>query len=685
MRSSWSSLSRIAILGLSVACSDGGGPAGPDGGDGSGTLGPAGGTVSLQTEAGVTVPAGALDDDVTITITAVATPGTLEDAGAIGQAYRFAPEGQQFELPVEVFVFVPNSELTGIDPADLTLLATTATGFEELTGITVDIGASGITVRGHVSHFTVISAAVEESEPPPNRAPVASAGADQNGTVAGLVTLSGTGSSDPDGDPLTFEWRSTASPGGVPVSIAGAATSQATFTPSATGVYEFELTVSDGELAARDTVRVTVGAANVAPTVDAGADQAVTLGAAATVTATAADPDGDPLTFAWTVTSRPTGSTAAPNPTNAATVSITPDLAGAYVLQVTVTDGRGGQAVDAVAVTATPPGTNRAPTADAGFDLEGTETITMTLDGSGSSDPDGDPLTFAWTVVSRPDGSTAEIASASSAVASFTPDLEGVYVVQLAVSDGQFTSTDTATLTVGPFNHPPVGTLAIDGSAQILVGETVTATAAFTDADGDALEYTWTLDAPDGSAATPTISLDGTQATFTTDVPGEYVILVSVTDGEKSAGDQFTVTAFPQVAGTFSTQFTLTFVSSACQDFIGPPGQSVIVDMGVTQPTPSSAVLGVSALIANVENDPTASLSPEGLAIYTGPIILATGLEPPDPETITANGNITLPFTFANGAGNPATGFHEGRFDFTANVFGVITCTVQGSLESPPN
>ena len=164
MRSSWTSLSRIAILGLGLACSDGGGPAGPDGGDGSGTLGPAGGTVALQTQAGVTVPAGALDGDVTITITAVSTPASLDGAGAISQAYRFTPEGQQFQLPVEVFVFVPNAELTGVDPADLTLLATTATGFEQLTGITVDIGSSGITVRGHVTHFTIISAAVEEDE-----------------------------------------------------------------------------------------------------------------------------------------------------------------------------------------------------------------------------------------------------------------------------------------------------------------------------------------------------------------------------------------------------------------------------------------------------------------------------------------------------------------------------------------
>jgi hypothetical protein len=238
---------------------------------------------------------------------------------------------------------------------------------------------------------------------------------------------------------------------------------------------------------------------------------------------------------------------------------------------------------------------------------------------------------------------------------------------------------------VGPFNHPPVGTLTIEGSAQILVGEMVTATAAFTDADGDPLDFTWTLDAPDGSSATLTVGLNDTQATFVADVPGEYVIAVSVTDGEKSAQAQFIVTAFPLVSGTFSTQFTLTFVSPICQDFIGPPGQSVVVNMGVSQPSPSTAVLGITALIANVQSDPLASLSPEGLAIYSGPIVLDTGLEPPDPTTITANGNITLPFQFANGTGSPATGFHEGRFDFTANLFGFGSCTVQGTLESPPN
>lgn len=685
MHRSWVSLPLVAIIAAGLACGDGGGgPTGPGGDDGTGTLGPAGGTVRLQNEAGVTVPAGALDGDVTITITPATRPAELQAAGAIGQAYRFAPEGQQFQLPVEVFVFVPNSALTGIDPGDLTLLATAATGFEELTGVTVDIGADGITVRGHVSHFTIISAAVQEDVPPPNQAPTADAGADQSATAGSEVTLAGGGSTDPDGDPLSFQWRTLSSPGGVTVSLVDGATAQARFTPTVAGAYAFELTVSDGELADRDTVVVTVSAANRVPVVDAGSDVSVTLGEVASVTATASDPDGDPLTFAWTVQSRPTGSTAELSATDTASVSITPDVAGEYLLQVTVSDGRGGQTTDAVKVTATVAGMNRAPTADAGFDLQGTETIAISLEGTGSSDPDGDPLTFAWTFLSAPEGSSAGIIGGSFASASFIPDVEGVYVVQLEVSDGEFTSTDTATITVGPFNNPPVGTLTISGSAQIFAGESVAATAAFTDADGDPLDLTWSLDAPEGSSATLALSGDETMASFTADVPGEYALSVSVTDGGKTTEAAVTVTAYPHVAGTFSTQFTLTFVSPVCQDFLGPPGQSVVVDMGVEQPSPSTAVLGVSALIANVQNDPVASLSPEGLAIYAGPIILDTGLEPPDPTTITANGNITLPFQFANGISSPATGFQDGVFSFTA-TFGFISCTVQGSLESPPN
>jgi len=75
----------------------------------------------------------------------------------------------------------------------------------------------------------------------------------------------------------------------------------------------------------------------------------------------------------------------------------------------------------------------------------------VTLDGSGSSDPDGHALSFAWTLVSKPDGSTASLTGTTSVAPTFTPDMSGTYVASLVVSDGQTNSAPaTVTITVTP-------------------------------------------------------------------------------------------------------------------------------------------------------------------------------------------------------------------------------------------
>ncbi|MDH3979980.1 MAG: hypothetical protein OEU91_05650 [Gammaproteobacteria bacterium] len=85
---------------------------------------------------------------------------------------------------------------------------------------------------------------------------------------------------------------------------------------------------------------------------------------------------------------------------------------------------------------------NTVPVADAGPDQ--TEGIiagdVVILDGSGSSDADGHNLTYLWSFVSVPAGSTAEFDDATSETPAFTADLVGTYVVELVVSDGPLDS-----------------------------------------------------------------------------------------------------------------------------------------------------------------------------------------------------------------------------------------------------
>jgi hypothetical protein len=71
---------------------------------------------------------------------------------------------------------------------------------------------------------------------------------------------------------------------------------------------------------------------------------------------------------------------------------------------------------------------------------------TITLDGSGSSDADGDLLTYDWIFVSLPVGSNATLSDASAVRPTFTPDLYGDYFLSLVVDDGTVTSAESTVL-----------------------------------------------------------------------------------------------------------------------------------------------------------------------------------------------------------------------------------------------
>ncbi len=98
---------------------------------------------------------------------------------------------------------------------------------------------------------------------------------------------------------------------------------------------------------------------------------------------------------------------------------------------------------------------NHPPTASAGHDKTVTVRSTVWLDGSASSDPDGDPLTYAWSIVTKPTSSRATLTKPTSVKPTFTPDRAGTYVVQLVVNDGKASSApDTVTITVQESPYP---------------------------------------------------------------------------------------------------------------------------------------------------------------------------------------------------------------------------------------
>lgn len=283
----------------------------------------------------------------------------------------------------------------------------------------------------------------DDSSAPVNRAPVANAGSTQSVLTGSTVTLTAAGSTDADGNSLTYGWTLVSKPAGSVAALSSTTLVMPTFTPDAAGDYVFSLVVNDGQIdSATSSVTVTAAVANAAPVANAGAAQSVTTGTLVTLDGSASsDANGDALTYAWTLSSKPAGSAAALPDATSARPTFTADVAGTYVATLSVSDGHLSSTPATVSVKAA--AANVAPVANAGTAQNVTTGTLVTLDGSASSDANGDALTYAWTLTSKPAGSAAALSSATTVRPTFTADAGGDYVATLTVRDGALTSAST--------------------------------------------------------------------------------------------------------------------------------------------------------------------------------------------------------------------------------------------------
>ena len=289
-------------------------------------------------------------------------------------------------------------------------------------------------------------------------------------------------------------------------------------------------------------------------------DQSAFVGDPVSLDGTASDDPDDgpqPLSYLWFFSGQPTGSVSDIESPTSPNATFTPDAAGEYRVTLEVSDGDAAD-IDEVLITASVP--NVPPNANAGSDQEVTLGQAVSLNGSSSSDPDSGPaeLSYSWRFVSVPSGSSmtnANIVNANLATASFTPDIVGVYVLALDVTDGAAADSDQTAVTV----ISTADTEAPVVSAPVVVPDPVAAGSQFkvsSIADDGMTGNSAIISASmsiDGAAAIPLQAVDGTF-----DEPQEEIVAF-VTAGSTAGMMQVCISA-SDAAGNVS--------QARCTDFI---------------------------------------------------------------------------------------------------------------------
>ncbi|MBI5198375.1 MAG: Ig-like domain-containing protein [Nitrospirae bacterium] len=212
------------------------------------------------------------------------------------------------------------------------------------------------------------------------------------------------------------------------------------------------------------------------------------------------------------------------------------------------------------------PAINHPPTADAGPDQTVPTGTTVFISGNGSTDPDGDPLTYAWRVVSKPAGSNESIFNPYDESAMFFFDVDGDYVFELVVQDGQVSSApDRVTIHVTDPSIPTVTSVTPQNNATNVPVDT---------------SVTVTFSKPIDTTTFGLLDSFGTPVSgrVTSSQLGDFATFNP--DADLASNTTYTV----KVTNSLALEFTSTFTTAApviAGDFIGLRGTVVPSDLDV--------------------------------------------------------------------------------------------------------
>ena len=266
------------------------------------------------------------------------------------------------------------------------------------------------------------SASFTLSVPESNQKPPKPQVSDQTAIVDRLFSYTVPEVTDPDNDTLTYSAMLGPSSNPLPDWLPFDATTRTfTATPQQANVGEYTILVSveDQSLTSQASFTLTV-VQNQPPPTPLLASQTATKDVAFSYTFDpVTDPDGDAITYTATLSDGDTLPPWLSFDTNTRTFAGTPleaDTPATLTIRVTATDDGTPPSSSSATFTLTTK-LNDAPTADAGPNETVAAGETVTLDGSRSVDPEGQPLSFTW---SQTDGPHVNLDGADTATPTLT-------------------------------------------------------------------------------------------------------------------------------------------------------------------------------------------------------------------------------------------------------------------------
>ena len=578
-------------------------------------------------------------DSLTATSSATATIAAAPQApvanaggpynGTAGVAVSFSGAGSsdpKSETLTYAWTFGDGGTATGVAPTHTYAAAGTYTA--TLTVSNTD----------HLSASASATAVIAAAPQPP----VANAGGPYTGTAGTAVTFSGAASSDPKSEALSYAW--SFGDGGTGTGIAP------THTYAAAGTFNIALVVTNTDglsSAAATTTAVIAAAAPQLPVANAGGPYTGTAGVAVSfVGAGSTDPKGETLTYAWTFGDG--GTSTATNPTHIYATAGTYNVS----LIVTNTDNLHSTAATTAAVIAA--AAAQPPVANAGNPYTGVAGTPLSFNGSGSSDPKSEVLTYAWTF--------GDDGTGTGSSPTHTYAAAGTYTVTLTVTNtDNLTASATVTATIAAGLQAPVANAGGPYSGTTGVAVSFSG-AASTDPKSETLTYAWTFG--DGGTAT------GVAPTHTYSGAGTYTVSLTVTNTDNltsTASTSATIaapTAQPPVArpggpytGVANTAVNFTGATSS-----DPKGEALTYawtygdGSGGSGATPSHtyAVAGTYTVSLTVTNTDSASATATTTATLSAAPAVAPVVSTGGPYTGTVGQTITFNGAKTTDPANPA-------------------------------